>query len=194
MFVFLCRPADALLSSEPGGGHGNLATHTEAQDCVFLSYVLCDACYFCFLFAMRFQLRTSPPRGTVGCVPPFHCVLVFAFLSRPTMVACGRALTLVSLVIASAFSFKSPFFVSPPPATPAVRGRFLTVVCLFIAFFSSRPLRHAGGTREVFEGGLPYCSVCVSFNYFSSRFPGFIAKAFRGVGVGFEESHLRLMF
>ena len=25
-------------------------------------------------------------------------------------------------------------------------------------------------------------------------FPGFIAKTFRGVGVGFEEPHLRLMF
>ena len=32
---FPCRPADALLSSEPGGGQGNLATHTVAQDCMF---------------------------------------------------------------------------------------------------------------------------------------------------------------
>ena len=135
---------------------------------------------------MRFQLRTSPPRGTVGCVPPFHCVLVFAFLSRPTMVACGRALTLVSLVIASAFSFKSPFFVSPPPATPAVRGRFLTVVCLFIAFFSSRPLRHAGGTREVLDGDLPYYSVYVSFNYFSSRLSRLHSQAVQMCGSGFR--------
>ena len=32
---FFCRPADALLISEPGGGHGNLATHTVAQDYMF---------------------------------------------------------------------------------------------------------------------------------------------------------------
>ena len=32
---FSCPPADALLSSEPGGGQGNLATHTVAQDCIF---------------------------------------------------------------------------------------------------------------------------------------------------------------
>ena len=32
---FFCRPADALLSSEPGGGQGKLATHTVAQDCMF---------------------------------------------------------------------------------------------------------------------------------------------------------------
>ena len=31
---FFCRPADALLSSEPGGGQGNLATPTVAQDCI----------------------------------------------------------------------------------------------------------------------------------------------------------------
>ena len=40
-FFFGC-PADALLSSEPGGGQGNLATHTVAQDCMFclLSFVM----------------------------------------------------------------------------------------------------------------------------------------------------------
>ena len=35
---FCCCPADALLSSEPGGGQGNLATHTVAQDCICLLY------------------------------------------------------------------------------------------------------------------------------------------------------------
>ena len=49
------------------------------------------------------------------------------------MVVCGGGLTLVSLVIAPAFSFNSPFFVSPPP-------------------------RHAGSTREVFDGGSSYRS------------------------------------
>ena len=37
---FFFRPADALRSSEPGGGQGNLATHTVAQDGVSLSYFL----------------------------------------------------------------------------------------------------------------------------------------------------------
>ena len=39
-FWFLFRPADAPLSSEPGGGQGNLATHTMAQDCVFVLFSL----------------------------------------------------------------------------------------------------------------------------------------------------------
>ena len=56
----------------------------------------------------------------------------------------------------------------PPPATLAVRGRFLTVVRLFIV--STFP-------------SITFLRV----------FPGFIAKPFRGVGVGFEEPHLRLM-
>ena len=101
---------------------------------------------------------------------------------------------MVSLVIACAFSFYSPFFVSPPP-------------------------RHAGGSREAFDGGLPYhsaffvspppplavrgrfltvvCLIIVSAFpsiTFLRVFPGFIAKPFRAAGVGFEEPHLRLMF
>ena len=59
---------------------------------------------------------------------------------------------LVSLVLAPVLSFNSPFSVSPPPATLAVRGRVLTVVCLVIALFSSRLPRHAGVTRHVFDG------------------------------------------
>ena len=77
---------------------------------------------------MRFRLGT-PPLAGLWVVPPFHFVLVFAILSRPpaTMVACGRVLTLVSLVLAPVFSFNSPFFVLTPP-------------------------RHADGTRQVFDG------------------------------------------
>ena len=59
--------------------------------------------------------------------------------------------------------------------------------------FSSRPPRHTGGTRQVLTGGLPYYSVCVPSNTFLRVFPGFIAGPFRGVGVGFEEPHLRFM-
>ena len=38
-----------------------------------------------------------------------------------------------------------------PPTTLAVLGRVLTVVCLAIALLSSRPPRHTGGTRQVFD-------------------------------------------
>ena len=109
------------------------------------------------------------------------------------MVACGRVLTLVPLVFALVFSFNSPFFVSPPPATLTIRGRVLTVVGLAISPFSSRPPRHTGGTRQILTGGLPSYSVYDSSNYFLRVFPSFIARLFRGVGVGFEEPHLRFM-
>ena len=87
------------------------------------------------------------------------------------------------------FAFLRP----APPTTLTVRGRVLTVVCLTIAPFSSRPPDTLAVRGRFLTGGLPYYSVCVSFNCFSSRFPGFIARPFRGVGVGFEEPHLRLM-
>ena len=129
MFVFF-RPADTLRSPEPGGGQGNLATHSVAQDCLFVSYSLCDACYFVFCLLCAFS-QALPRLAGLRVVSPFHFVLVRLFVSPPaTMVACGRILTLVSLVIASAFSFNPSFFVSPPS-------------------------RHAGGSRKVFVGGLP---------------------------------------
>ena len=61
----------------------------------------------------------------------------------------------------------APFRLAPP-ATLAIRGRFLT-------------------------GGLPYDSDCGYSNYFRRVFLGFIARTFRGVGVGFEEPHVRFM-
>ena len=64
--------------------------------------------------------------------------------------------------------YHSAFLPLAPPATLAVRGRFLTVVCLIIV------------------PALPSIT-------FRRIFPGFIANPFRGVGVGFEESHLRLI-
>ena len=58
----------------------------------------------------------------------------------------------------------------------------------------SRPPRHAGGPWEGFDGGLAYHSACVVLQLlFFPFFPGFIALPFRGVGVGAEEPHLRLM-
>ena len=92
---------------------------------------------------------------------------------------------LVSLVLALAFFFNLPFFVSSPPSTLAVRGRVLTVVCLIIAPFSSRPPRRAGGTREVFGGGLLHCNVCLSFSYFYLRCSWLHSQAVQGCGSGF---------
>ena len=80
-----------------------------------------------------------------------------------------------------------------PPATPTIRGRVLTVVCLAIAPSRLAAPRHTGGTRQVLTDGLPSYSVCVSFNDFLRVFPGFIARPFRGVEVGFEDPHLRFM-
>ena len=78
---FFCRPADALLSSEPGGGQGHLPTHTVAQDCMFcvlffvMHVVLFSLCY-------AFSASHFPPRGTVGCATfPFR--VGFRLLSRP---------------------------------------------------------------------------------------------------------------
>ena len=101
---------------------------------------------------------------------------------------------MVSLVIAPAFSFNSPFFVSPPPrhagGTQEVSDGGLPC---HSAFFVSPP-RHAGGTREVLT---VVCLIIVSAFpsiTFLRVFPGFIARPFRRVGVGYEEPHLRLMF
>ena len=59
----------------------------------------------------------------------------------------------------------------------------MTVVCLIIAPFSSRPPATLA-VRGSFYGVLPYYRVCVSSITFLRVFPGFIAKPFRG-GSGF---------
>ena len=201
VLAFFFRPADPP-HSVLGHGLGNRAAklrHGTAVFFVFASFSSCrrppqpraggaarviwlltlwhrTVCFCFILFVMHvilyslcyaFSARHFPPRGTVGCATfPFR-VGFRLFVSPPvTMAACGRVLaTLVSLVIAPAFSFNSPFFVSPPPATLAVPRRFLTVVCLItVPTFPSITLLRV--------------------------FPGFIAKPFRGVGMGFEELHL----
>ena len=80
MLVF-CRPADALLSSEPGGGQGKLATHSSTGLYVLSSY-LRDARCFVFSFDMRFRLGTFPLAG-LWVVPPFRFVWVFASCLPP---------------------------------------------------------------------------------------------------------------
>ena len=68
------------------------------------------------------------------------------------------------------------------------------MVLFAIEPFLSRPppphRRYAAGFRWVVR--LIVGSVFPS-NGFSPRFPGFIARPFRGVGVGFEEPHIRLI-
>ena len=56
-FLLFSRLAGALLSSEPGGGQSNLATHTVAQDGVI------NVIFFVVLFVMHFQLGISPLSG-----------------------------------------------------------------------------------------------------------------------------------
>ena len=115
MFVFFCRPADALLSSEPGGRPVDSGYSHSGTGLYVLSSFLFYARYFVSL-CYAFSARHFPPLAGLWVVPTFRFVLVFAFFLAPpaTMVACGRVLSLVSLVVAPVFSFNSPFFVSPP--------------------------------------------------------------------------------
>ena len=75
-------PADALLSSELGGGQGKLATHTVAQDWMFclLSFVM-----HVVLFSLLIRLfgLAPPPLAGLWIVPPFHFVLAFASCLGP---------------------------------------------------------------------------------------------------------------
>ena len=102
---------------------------------------------------------------------------------------------LTSLVFAPVF-FNSPFFVFPPRHADGTREGFDGGLSCHSAFFVSPP-RHTGGTRQVFLRTVCLIIVtysdCDSFNYFLRVFPGFMARTFRGVGVGFEEPHLRFM-
>ena len=138
------------------------------------------------VFVMRVQLGTSPPRGTVGC---------------------------------ATFPFRVSFrlSVSPPRHDGGLQGGvdvgFLchnACVLLQFAFLRLTPPRHAAGSREVFDGGLPYhsaflrlappprwryagdlhdglpyYSVCVSLKYFYSRFSWLHSQAVQRCGGGF---------
>ena len=152
-----------------------------------MSSFLCDARHFVFSLLCVFQPGTFPPSRDCGLSHLSTSCWFSLFLSRPsaTMVACGRVLMLVSLVLAPVFSFNSPCFISPPPATLAVRGRVLTVVCYVIAPFSSRPPATLAVRGRFLTGGLPNYSVCVSFDYFSSRFTRLHSQAVQRCGSGF---------
>ena len=151
MFVCFCRPADALFSSESGGGQGNLATHTLAQDSMFclLSFVM----HVVLFYLLICVFGSAPPLlAGLWVVPPFHFVLGFAFcLARPCHdgslgerfdfgFPCLRACVLLQFAFLrlapprhaddaregfdGGWSCHGAFFVSHPPATLAVRGRF----------------------------------------------------------------------
>ena len=105
-------------------------------------------------------------------MPPFHFVLVFAFLyvSPPRRDGSLREGFDVGFpCLRACVLFQFAFFRLPPPATLTVRGRVLAVVCLAIALFVSPPATLAVRGRFL-TGGLPYYSVCVSLNYSFSRF------------------------
>ena len=159
-----------------------------------LSSLLCDARCFVFSFDMRFRLGTSPPSRDCGlCHLSISCWFS-PFVSSPRHDGSLRkGFDFGFLCLRACVLLQFAFLRLAPPATPTIRGRVLTVVGLAIAPFSSRPPRHTGGTRQVLTDGLPSYSVRVSFNYLLRVFPGFISRPFRGMGVGFEEPHLRFM-
>ena len=80
MFVaFFVLPTPSSAPSREGG-QDNLATHSVAQDCVFLSHFLRDACYNVSLLCVFSQ--ALPPLAGLWVVPPFRLMLAFAFSSR----------------------------------------------------------------------------------------------------------------
>ena len=78
VFVVQFRPADALLSPEPGGDQGTLFVRNVVQ-----GYVRFCVSYFMFcvlyLFSFVFRLNPSPPSGAVG-VATFHSGYFCRFL------------------------------------------------------------------------------------------------------------------
>ena len=96
---------------------------------------------FCFLLAVRFQLGAYPLAG-LWVVPPSHFRVGFRlFISPPRHDSglrggvdvdffCLRACVLLRLTFLR---------LAPPHATLAVRGSFLTMVCLITTRFLPRP-------------------------------------------------------
>ena len=154
---------------------------------MFLSYCFCDACHFCVPLLCVLSLALPPlpisswfspfrlaPRHDGGLLEgvdvgfPCHssCVLLqFGLLHLVPPPTDWR--------FASSFAGGQPYDITflcvAPPATLTVRGKFLAVACPSIL------------------SEFPSVTFCRDF-------PGFIAKPFRGVGVGYEEPCFRLMF
>ena len=109
-FVFVhSRPADALLSPEPGGDQGTPFTHNVTRDCVI---------FFVFFLFYFLLLDASPRRGTVGSVT-FHLGICCFFLpppSPPCRWGCGRFLGTTSPCLRACVSIQFTFLrLAPPP-------------------------------------------------------------------------------
>ena len=191
MFFFLssCRRPPQLRA---GGGQGNLATLAVARDCMFCLLFFVRHVILFFLYV--FSARHFPPLAGLRLRHISFSCWFSPFVSSPRHDGSLREGFDVGFPCLRACVLQFAFLRLPPPATVTVRGRVLTVVRLAIAPFSSRPPPATLAVRGRFlTGGLPFYSDCDSFNYFLRVFPGVISRTRRGVGVGFEESHLRFM-
>ena len=140
-FAFIqFRPADALLSLEPGADQGTLFAHNVVQgyiwDCVLSIY------FFNVVFVVLDRLNTPPPRGAVGDVTFHSGYLSFPHLTPAMLVVRGKFWRDFSLVLAPVFPFLSTK-VCIVPFLWFVRRR---------VFSAPPPLRHTDGTRQVFDG------------------------------------------
>ena len=130
------------------------------RDCVLSCVFLCCTC---LLSAKHF----SPLRGCKWCHLPFR-VFVVSSSNPPMPMVRGM--------------FSASLLPCITPLLPFVSTKVCLVIVPFLWFVWRRifPVphpRHTGGTRQVFDGWLlPCCRVCVSFNCYSSRVPGSIAR------------------
>ena len=144
---------------------------------------------FLFSLCYTFSARRSPPSRDCGlCHLPFSCWLSL-FVSPPRQFGGLREgfdvrFPCLSACILLQFAFLR---LAPPRHAGGSREGFDGGLSYHSAFFVSPP-RHAGGTREGFltVGCLIIVSAFRSIT-FLRVFPGFIARPFRRVGVGFEE-------
>ena len=147
-------------------------------------FIFCGLFLFYFVF---FRLNTSPPSGAVG-VATFHPGYLFVVSSSnppPCRWPAGGFSHDFSLVLAPVFPFISTM------ARPAILF-FLCLVCR--RAFSPPPPRHTGGTlRRLLMGD--FCLVVGSafFQLIFFACSWLHSQTVRGVGVGFEEPHLRRM-
>ena len=150
--------------------------------CICLIFFVMHDILFSLYYA--FSARHFPPSRDCGlCHPSISCWFS-PFRLSPRHDGGLREGFDVGFPCHSACGFLQFAFLRPPSATLVVHGRLFTVVCLIISPSSSRPSRHAGGTREVFEGGLPYyIKQCLRFlRFLSSRFSWLHSQAIQTCG------------
>ena len=132
------RPADALLSPEPGGDQGTLFARNVVQGYV---RVCVSSIIFCVLYLFYFDFSTKhfpPSRGCRCCHLPPRVFVVsssnppacrwpaggfshdFSFVLAPVFPSISTRARLA--IVPFLWFAVEPFL--PPPATPAVCGRF----------------------------------------------------------------------